>query len=278
MTALYHALCVNRFFIWGLFLLLILAAGSSAFIEHVSPRVHHAAARRAIWWRANISEHPLVTEKHSQVVACGRGPLSWLTLHLPLRLDAAILVIMMSLNIVPLIAFHSLYVGHNTYFTGSDAISRRNQILRHLANRCAMLGIGQLPMLILLSSKRTPVAIMSQLSMNTMMLFHRWIARTCYCHIIVHTLCNALIFHFSIGFAQSLKMLAVRFGIVAIIMLSGLVFLSLRTLRKRYYEVFVFMHISMALLMIVFTYLHIKYLHQGRVCSTSCFCETRWNA
>lgn len=172
---------------------------------------------------------------------------------------------MVALNIVPLVSFYSLYVGHNTYFTGPDAVSRRSQILRHLANRCAMLGIGQLPMLILLASKRTPVAILSQLSMNTMMLFHRWIARTCYVHIVIHTLGNALIFHYSIGFVESLKSLPVQLGIVAIVMLSGLVFLSLRTLRKKHYEVFVFLHISMALLMIVFTYLHIKYLHQGRV-------------
>lgn len=241
----------------------------SAFIERFFPHQHHALTRRAAWWRGNISEHPLVSEKHSQVVACGKGCFKWLTFHLPLRLEAIILVAMMILNVVPLVAFYSLYVGHNTYFTGTDAVSRRSQILRHLANRCAMLSIGQLPMLILLASKRTPVAILSQLSMNTMMLFHRWIARMCYFHVIIHTLGNALIFHFSIGLVESLKSLPVQLGIVAIVMLSGLVFLSLRTLRKKHYEIFVFLHISMALLMIVFTYLHIKYLHQGRVSDIS---------
>ncbi|CDR99654.1 hypothetical protein, partial [Sporisorium scitamineum] len=172
---------------------------------------------------------------------------------------------MLVLNIVPLFAFYSLYVGHNTYFTGTDSVSRRSQILRHLANRCAMLGIGQLPMLILLASKRTPVALLSQLSMQTMMLFHRWIARMCYLHIVVHTLGNLLIFHFGFGVVEGLKIPAVQWGMVAITMLSGLVFLSLRTLRNRHYEVFVFLHISMAVLMIVFTYLHIKLLHQGRL-------------
>ncbi|SPO25053.1 related to FRE6 - Ferric reductase [Ustilago trichophora] len=261
----YKVPCMATFLTWGLFMSVILASGLSAFIEHFFPRLHHAISRKAAWWRGNISEHPLVSEKHSQVVTCGKGCFAWLTLHLPLRLEAIILVAMVALNIVPLVSFYSLYVGHNTYFTGPDAISRRSQILRHLANRCAMLGIGQLPMLILLASKRTPVAILSQLSMNTMMLFHRWIARACYFHIVVHTLGNALIFHYSIGFVESLKLLPVQLGVIAIVMLSGLVFLSLRTLRKKYYEVFVFLHISMALLMIVFTYLHIKYLHQGRL-------------
>ncbi|KAJ1032373.1 hypothetical protein NDA16_000400 [Ustilago loliicola] len=217
------------------------------------------------WWRGNISEHPLITEKHSQVVTCGKGYFRWLTFHLPLRLEAIILIAMLTANTISLVAFYSLYVGHNTYFTGSDAVSRRSQILRHLANRCAMLGIAQLPMLILLSSKRTPVAILSQLSMNNMMLFHRWIARTCYCHFILHTLGNALIFHFSVGFMESMKLVPVQLGTVAMVLLSGLVFLSLRTLRKKHYEVFVFMHISMALLMILFAYLHIKFLHQGRL-------------
>lgn len=259
------ALHPSSFLIWGLFLALALASGMSAFVERFFPRSHHSLSKKAAWWRGNLSEHPLVSEKHSQTVACGKGCLSWLTFHLPLRLEAILLVAMVALNIVPLVAFYSLYVGHNTYFTGTDSVSRRDQILRHLANRCAMLGIGQLPMLILLASKRTPVALLSQLSMNTMMLFHRWIARMCYLHIVVHTVMNILIFHFSATIAKGFSRIAVQFGLIAIIMLFGLVFLSLRTLRKKHYEVFVFVHISMAVLLILFTYLHIKFLHQGRV-------------
>lgn len=255
----------HRLLIWACFLTLGLLSGLNAFIKHFLPRQHHAITRRAGWWRANVSEHPLVSEKHSRTVACGKGRLRWLTFHLPLRLEAALLVIMLALNIVPLCTFYSLYVGHNTYFVGTDSISRRSQILRHLANRCATLGIGQLPMLILLASKRTPVALLSQLLTNTMMLFHRWIARMCYLHVIVHILCNALIFHFSIGFTESLKQPPVQVGIAATVMLSGLVFLSLRTLRKKHYEVFVFLHISMAVSMLICVYLHIKLLHQGRV-------------
>ncbi|CBQ70227.1 related to FRE6-Ferric reductase [Sporisorium reilianum SRZ2] len=261
----YKVPCVATFLIWGLFLTLCLMSGLSAFVERFFPCLHHAISKRSAWWRGHISEHALVSEKHSQVVSCGKGCFSWLTFHLPLRLEAIILVTMVIFNIVPLVSFYSLYVGHNTYFTGTDSVSRRSQILRHLANRCAMLGIGQLPMLILLASKRTPVALLSQLSMHTMILFHRWIARMCYLHIVIHTLGNVLIFHYSFGIAKGLKIQAVQWGIVAIIMLSGLVFLSLRTLRNRHYEVFVLLHISMAVLMIVFTYLHIKLLHQGRL-------------
>ncbi len=196
----------------------------------------------------------------------------WITIQLPLRLEMLLLVAMLAANIVPLVSFYSLYVGHNTYFIGSDRVSRRDQTLRHVANRGAMLGIAQLPMLTLLASKRTPVAMVSQLSMNTMMLFHRWIARMCYMHVAAHILCNALIFHFSVANTASLKVPAVRWGIVATVMLSGLVTLSLRSFRKRHYEVFVFTHIAMALLMVVTTYLHIKLLHQGRV-SSSDLCQ-----
>ncbi|GAC93925.1 likely ferric reductase [Pseudozyma hubeiensis SY62] len=261
----YKVPCVATFLIWSLFLFLALASGFSSLLAVLLPRAHHALSRRTSWWRGHISEHPLASEKHSQVIRCGSGCLRWLTLHVPLRLETAVLIVMMILNVVPYFSFYSLYVGHNTYFVGTDSVSRRSQILRHLANRCAMLGIGQLPMLILLASKRTPVALLSQLSMNTLMLFHRWIARMCYLHIIVHVLCNALIFHFGIGARESLKHPPVQLGILAVTMLSGLVFLSLRALRKRHYEVFVFLHISMAVLMLIFTYLHIKLLHQGRL-------------
>ncbi|KAJ9479872.1 putative Ferric reductase transmembrane component 3 (putative) [Pseudozyma hubeiensis] len=261
----YKVPCVATFLIWSLFLFLPLASGISSLLALLLPRANHALSRRASWWRGHISEHPLASGKHSQVIQCGSGYLRWLTLHVPLRLEAAILVVMMIVNVAPYFTFYSLYIGHNTYFVGTDSVSRRSQILRHLANRCAMLGIGQLPMLILLASKRTPVALLSQLSMNTLMLFHRWIARMCYLHIVVHILCNALIFHFGIGARESLKQPPVQLGILAVTMLSGLVFLSLRALRKRHYEVFVFLHITMAVLMLIFTYLHIKLLHQGRI-------------
>ncbi|SNX82199.1 related to FRE6 - Ferric reductase [Melanopsichium pennsylvanicum] len=261
----YKVPCVATFLIWGLFVTLILMSGLSALVKHYFPHLHRSLTRRAPWWRGNISEHPLISQKHSQVVTCGKGCFRWLTLHLPLRLESIILVAIMALNIVPLVTFYSLYVGHNTYFPGTDTMSRRSQILRHLANRCAMLGIGQLPMLILLASRRTPVAILSQLSMSTMMLFHRWIARICYLHVVIHIFSNALNFYHSTGLIESLKLLPVQLGIVSTVMLSGLVFSSLRIFREKHYEVFVFLHISLALLMIVFTYLHIKFLHQGRL-------------
>ncbi len=282
------------FVIYGLFLLLILTASANKFVAWAWPGAHDRCRRKFRLFRAHISEHPLVARKHS-VVASVPG-LRWLTLQLPLRGEAIILLCLSLANFLPLVAFYDLYVGDkNTFYPGPT--SKRDQMYRHLADRTAVLGTAQLPLLILMASKRTPLAIVAGLGMNRLMLFHRWISRWVWIQILLHTAAFTAIYVQSEGAAGVALLLEdayVKWGVVSLSMMFGLIFLSLRALRQWSYEVctriatqhcilvmhltltvspsfslllqiFVMLHILMAFFAVLGAYLHIALIHSSRV-------------
>lgn len=183
--------------------------------------------------RGHFLEHPLIKRKHASVVAFPFA--NWLTLQLPLRGEALVVLLISLGNFLPLVAFYNLYVGTNLIYPGAH--SRRDQICRHLADRTAVLGVSQLPLLVVMASKRTPLAIMSGFSMNSLMLYHRWIARWFWLHILIHASAYTAIYVRRHRLAEVLEEPYIRWGIVGLSMMSGLVFLSLRALRQRSYEV-----------------------------------------
>ena len=97
--------------------------------------------------------------------------------------------------------------------------------------------MAQLPLLILMASKRTPVALISGLSMNSLILYHRWIARWFWLHILIHTSAFTAIYVRRHSVGELVEETYVRWGIVGLSMMSGLIFFSLRALRERSYEV-----------------------------------------
>lgn len=58
--------------------------------------------------------------------------------------------------------------------------------MRYLSDRSATLAMGQLPLVILLSGTNSPIALISGLEMNDLMLYHRWLARMVWFQMNVH--------------------------------------------------------------------------------------------
>lgn len=210
-----------------------MAAGANSLMAWGVPSLHLKIKQRLRLVRAYVFEHPLVKRKHASVVAFPF--LKWLTLQLPLRGEALIVLLLSLINFLPLVAFYDLYLGNNQIYKGPT--SKRDQICRHLADRTAVLGTSQLPLLILMASKRTPLAIMSGLSMNSLMLYHRWIARWFWLHILIHACAYTAIYVRRHRLSEALEETYIIWGIVGLSMMSGLIFLSLRALRQRSYEV-----------------------------------------
>ncbi len=172
------------FAMYGLFLFLILAASLSNFMAWGCPSLHSAIKQRSRLIRAYIWEHPLVSHKHATVVSFPF--LRWLTLQLPLRGEAFIIFAFSLMNFLPLVAFYDILLGDDQIWYPGPR-SKWDQIQRHLADRTGIMGTAQLPLLIMMASKRTPLAIVSGLGMDRLMLYHRWIARWFWAHILIHT-------------------------------------------------------------------------------------------
>ncbi|KAJ1032372.1 hypothetical protein NDA16_000399 [Ustilago loliicola] len=249
------------FLIYGLFLLLIIGASINNLLAWGWPSLHAKLKRKLRLLRAHVLDHPLVHRKHASVVSF--PVIKWLTLQLPLRGEAIVVFLYSFLNFLPLVAFYDLYVSaNNTLYPGPTG--KRDQICRHLADRAAILGVAQLPLLIMMASKRTPLAIMAGLGMNSLMLYHRWIARWFWLHILIHAAGFTAIYTRRGGVADLLEHNYVTWGIVGLSMMFGLVFFSLRTLRQRHYEIFVMLHITMAFFAMLGTYLHIALIRSPK--------------
>ncbi|TKY85291.1 hypothetical protein EX895_006371 [Sporisorium graminicola] len=254
--------CYSAFTIYGLFLVLILAAALNNLLKWGFPSLHAKSKQRLRLLRAHVFEHPLVSRKHASVVAFPF--LKWLTLQLPLRGEALVIFILSLINFLPLVAFYDLYSDHNTLFPAATTHPKRDQICRHLADRTAVLGVSQLPLLVLMASKRTPVAIVSGLSMNSLILYHRWIARWFWLHITIHAGAYTAGYVRRGRLGEVLEETYIRWGIVGLSMMSGLIFFSLRALRERSYEIFVMLHIAMAFFAVLGTYLHLALIQSPR--------------
>lgn len=227
-------LTLLSFVLYGLFLLLILAAAINNLLKWSLPSFHAKSKQRLRLLRAHVFEHPLARRKHASVVAFPF--LKWLTLQLPLRGEALVVLCLSLINFLPLVAFYDLYLDHNTIYSVAST-AKRDQICRHLADRTGALGVAQLPLLVLMASKRTPVAIVSGLSMNSLILYHRWIARWFWLHIVVHAGAYTAIYVRRDRVGELLEETYIRWGIVGLSMMFGLIFFSLRALRERSYEV-----------------------------------------
>lgn len=219
---------------YGLFLCLILAAGLNSALAWTSPYYYSAFKKKTVLIRAHVWEHPFLTRKHAAVVSFPF--LRWLTFQIPLRGEAFIIFVLSLINIVPLLAFYDLLLGdQQIWYPGPR--SKWLQIQRHLADRTAIIGTAQLPLLILMASKRTPLAIVSGLGMDRLMLYHRWIARWFWAHIFIHATVWTVTYSHKKGIAVLLAKTYVKWGCVGFSAMCALVFLSLRSLRQRFYEV-----------------------------------------
>lgn len=209
-----------------------------------------------------FTDHPLVKRRHAELLQLPL--LRFVTVQVPLRGDAMILIVILLANFLPLVAFYSWYIEDNVFWPGPTG--KRDMLCRFLADRSALLGTACFPLLILFASKRTPIAILAHLEMSTLMLFHRWIARICWVHVLVHTTAFTVDYARFGYLTEAFSEPYFRWGCVGFGMMCGLVFLSLRAIRERWYELFVFLHIAMAVVAIVGVYLHVKLLAAPKVC------------
>ncbi|KAJ9480426.1 Ferric/cupric reductase transmembrane component 2 [Pseudozyma hubeiensis] len=228
--------CLAAFAMYGLFVILLFAAAFNNLLAWAAQSLHNRLKQKLRLFRAFFWEHPLLSRKHATVVAL--PGLRWLTLHLPLRGEALVILGMFFANVVPLICFYKLLEP----IPGSTSIdSKSTQICRALADRTGVLGAAQLPLLVLMASKRTPLAIVSGLGQNSLMLYHRWIARWFWAHIFIHAVAYTVVYAaYEDGVKEMLAETYIRWGIVGLAMAFGLVTLSLRTLREWHYEYGVF--------------------------------------
>ncbi|KAK8090480.1 hypothetical protein PG997_005441 [Apiospora hydei] len=144
------------------------------------------------------------------------------------------------------------------YMMTAGAIKKDVYYWERIGFRNAWVTVTQVPLLYLLSSKTSLVALLAGTSYERLNWLHRWVARTIFVTATVHG------FHFwtewvLADFVQDYLqwMPMVKFGLGAWGILLWMVLTSLRPFRSMAYEVFVVQHVVAAIFFLWIIYLHV---------------------
>ncbi|CEH14560.1 Ferric reductase, NADH/NADPH oxidase and related proteins [Ceraceosorus bombacis] len=252
------------FVILGGFALLVLGAAFLRLLNwSTSGRLYKLAPK---FVSKHIVDAPLVSSRHASPVPMtpgfgksktAQGKMHPLSIALPLRGQTVILALLVFLNLLGICAFYKTDVN-NYYWPGDTFI----QSCRYLSDRAGVLSLGQLPLVILLSGRNSPVRALTGQDFTTAMMYHRWVARIVALQAVIHSI-GYTVYSLHYGKANLATAFADpywRWGVVATVFMAVMIFQSIRMLREVCYEAFVLIHIVFGVLTLVGTYYHIALL------------------
>ncbi|CAK9435439.1 uncharacterized protein LODBEIA_P01660 [Lodderomyces beijingensis] len=128
--------------------------------------------------------------------------------------------------------------------------------IRYVADRSGITATMFMPLVFLFAGRNNFLQWATGWDFSTFMAFHRHTSRAMFMLVVIHAVC----FTIALGsrYSNSVKRWYFIWGIVAtvaggIIMVQGMLFL-----RRRWYEIFLLIHIAMAVLWVVGTWYHVK--------------------
>ncbi|KAJ5731202.1 uncharacterized protein N7483_005710 [Penicillium malachiteum] len=174
--------------------------------------------------------------------------------NIPNRLDSLIVFGFWALSII------LGFAGYDTFSGNPTVTSLPEQNWEMLSDRTAILSYACLCWLWMFSGRNNIFLWATGFSFQSFNIFHRHIARICTIYAIVHSIGYTVewIVYYPKYF-KSLKENWFIFGIVATIALSIMLGFSSVFLRQRSYEVFLVIHIVLALVVIVALFIHTSY-------------------
>ncbi|KAL6454245.1 LOW QUALITY PROTEIN: CFL1 Probable ferric reductase transmembrane component [Candida maltosa Xu316] len=201
------------------------------------------------WWRKNITMPAAFGSRKAQEYTFF---VRFLQGYMPTRLESIItsgfcLVVIIVLSI-------------NTYYSVGNEIIFTNYVaqLRYLANRTGINSTILMPFLILFAGRNNILQWITRWNYGVFMTFHRFIGRIMFLFVVLH----AVTFSIALGvdYYPLMTLPFMIWGTVstvagAIIMVQATLFL-----RRKWYEVFLVIHIVMALLFVIGGWVHINYL------------------
>jgi len=163
------------------------------------------------------------------------------------------------LNIVATAVGYPSYQPGNMYFA-----SAWEETLGYVAARTGALAFALAPLVILFSGRNNILLWLTNWSHSTYMLLHRWVARVFTLQIILHSILEFMLYNRRGTVAAEQKELYWIWGIVATLACCIMVVISSLYFRRLSYEIFLIMHILLAIFVIVGSWYHIEYLFERK--------------
>lgn len=137
--------------------------------------------------------------------------------------------------------------------------TKRAEILAYVGYRTGHIAFALLPLTVLFSSRNNVLLWITDWPFSTFLVLHRWVARLCTAHAIVHSI-TLLAAYVDLGtYYTDVHKPYWIWGIVATLCLVLLLVQSVVWLRRSHYEVFLVLHVLLAVFVIAGCWYHVYY-------------------
>ncbi|EXJ83520.1 hypothetical protein A1O1_07143 [Capronia coronata CBS 617.96] len=199
--------------------------------------------------KRRIKQHVLIPAAFSRHCA---EPLGWWIV--PPRLQSLTILSFILLNTV-------LTFGHYDVFSGNLYWSNpRLQYARYIGDRTGVMGTANLTLIYLFATRNNLLLWITGWSFETFMQFHRWVARVSTVQAIIHSLAYTIYVLVEGGVQHYWSVWRQRYwywGGIATICMGLLLVFSLYPVRSRLYELFLFLHMTLAVMVLVGMWYHV---------------------
>lgn len=181
-------------------------------------------------------------------------PLPHLLGNVPTRGEALYIAMFILLNII---------LGSISYrnfeFVHPWGFDKQNELLTYVGYRTGHISFALLPLTVLFSSRNNFLLWMTNWSHSTFIVLHRWVARVCAAHAIVHSITLLAAYESTGVYYTDVHKPYWIWGIIGTLCLVIILFQSVLWLRRASYEVFLILHIVLAVFTVVGCWYHIYY-------------------
>lgn len=169
--------------------------------------------------------------------------------YMPSRFETFILIGFTAICVITL--------SINTYFAQGDEVIFSNYYarLRYVANRTGTCSTMLLPLAILFAGKNNILQFLTRWNFSVFLTFHRYVGRMMFSFIVIHAVC----FTIALGplYGPVMKIPFMIWGTSVTVLAGIMLFIGMLYIRRRFYEVFYWSHIVMAVIYMVGTWKHV---------------------
>lgn len=127
-------------------------------------------------------------------------------------------------------------------------------ILKYVADRTGILATFVMPLMVAFAGRNNPLQSICRCSYASFLSYHRWIARVVVAQIAVHSIAYCLYY----GVSSKNKKGYMIAGVVGSLSFLGLIVQAVLPLRRRWYEVFLALHVCLSMIGFIALWFHLR--------------------
>lgn len=176
--------------------------------------------------------------------------------NVPTLGQAWYIIMFILLNVIATAAgYHSFQSPSNSWFP-----DRWQEIMAYVSARTGVLAFALAPFTILLAGRNNILLWMTNWSHSTYLLLHRWVARMFTLQVILHSILEFMLYKRQGEVEAEQKEPYWIWGIVATVACVIMVVISTLFFRRKSYEIFLILHIVLAVLVLAGSWYHVELL------------------